>query len=313
MKYFIGIDGGGTKTHCVIANENREFLFECFGGPSNFIMIGTQVVSETILSLINQCTESLKIRHEDIEAVVLGTTGAGRRADAELLEKDFLAHCEKQNIRIKDFHVISDALAALEGAFSGKPGSILIAGTGSIMFGKDPQGVIHRVGGFGRFIGDEGSGYSLGRKGLTAVAKAFDGRGDQTKLSDKLRDKFGIKSLDDLITLIYKNNFDIASFAKVVIDTADEGDLVARYIIIEEIEALALHIQTMFEKFNVHKMRLAFIGSLITNRNIYSNALYDKMYTDFPQIKVIEPELNPAQGALIVGMERKGFIQLTDK
>ncbi|MHC1739199.1 MAG: N-acetylglucosamine kinase [Ignavibacteriaceae bacterium] len=307
MKYFIGIDGGGTKTQCVIANENREFLFECFGGPSNFIMIGTQVVSETLLSLINQCTEALKITPEDIESVVLGTTGAGRRTDAEQLEKDFLAHCEKQNVKINDFYVISDALAALEGAFSGKTGSILIAGTGSIMFGKDPQGVIHRVGGFGRFIGDEGSGYSLGKKGLAAVAKAFDGRGKETKLSEKLKVNFGINSLDDLITLIYKNNFDIASFAKVVIDTADEGDLVARYIIIDEIEELALHIQTMFDKFNVHEMRLVFIGSLIANRNIYSNALHDKMYTHFPKVKVIEPELNPAQGALIVGMERKGF------
>jgi len=307
MKYFIGIDGGGTKTHCVIANENREFLFECFGGPSNFIMIGTQVVSETILSLINQCTAALNIRHEDIDCIVLGTTGAGRRTDAESLEKDFLAYCEKQSIKINDFYVVSDALAALEGAFSGKPGSILIAGTGSIMFGKDPKGEIHRVGGFGRFIGDEGSGYSLGKKGLTAVARAFDGRGKETKLSEKLKELYNIGSLDDLITLIYKNNFDIASFARVVVDTADEGDLVSRYIIIDEIEELALHIKTMFERFNVHEMRLVFIGSLITNRNIYSNALYDKMYTHFPKIKVIEPELNPAQGALIIGMDRRGY------
>jgi len=307
MKYFIGIDGGGTKTQCVIANENREFLFECFGGPSNFIMIGTQVVSETLLSLINQCTEALKIKPEEIESVVLGTTGAGRRTDAEVLEKDFLAYCKDQNVKINDFYVISDALAALEGAFSGKTGSILIAGTGSIMFGKDPQGVIHRVGGFGRFIGDEGSGYSLGRKGLAAVAKAFDGRGKETKLSEKLKVNYGINSLDDLITLIYKNNFDIASFAKVLIDTADEGDIVSRYIIIDEIEELALHVQTMLDKFNVHEMRLVFIGSLIAKRNVYSNALHDKMYTHFPNVKVIEPELNPAQGALIVGMERKGF------
>lgn len=308
MKYFVGIDGGGTKTHCVIANQNKEFLFECFGGPSNFIMIGSQVVSETLLSLLKQCAETLNIGFEDIESVVLGTTGAGRRTDAETLEKDFIEYCKSKNITINHFYVISDALAALEGAFSGKPGSILIAGTGSIMFGKDSQGSIHRVGGFGRFIGDEGSGYSLGKKGLTAVARAFDGRGNETKLALKLQTMYNINSLDDLITLIYKKNFDIASFGKVVIDTANEGDLVSRYILIDEVEELTLHIKSMYAKLQTREMKLVFIGSLLTNWNIYSNALQDKIITEYPNVKVVRPELNPAQGALIVGMEQRGFL-----
>ncbi len=84
-------------------------------------------------------------------------------------------------VPIKKFVVESDARVALEGAFSGNPGSILIAGTGSIMFGKDSKGNIHRVGGFGRILGDEGSGFHIARSGLTAVAKQFDGRGERTR------------------------------------------------------------------------------------------------------------------------------------
>jgi N-acetylglucosamine kinase-like BadF-type ATPase len=177
MNYYIGIDGGGTKTHCLLCSSEGKVLFETFGGPSNFLMIGTEEVCETVYNLIAACLQSENITWSDIASVVLGTTGAGRRSDAETFEKAFAEYLEKKEVSLRDFHVESDARAALEGAFSGNPGSILIAGTGSIMFGKKQTGEIVRVGGFGRFIGDEGSGFMLGKKGLIAAAKQFDGRG----------------------------------------------------------------------------------------------------------------------------------------
>ncbi|MGQ9799978.1 MAG: N-acetylglucosamine kinase, partial [Ignavibacterium sp.] len=156
MKYLIGIDGGGTKSKCVITDFEFIPKFETSGGPTNFLMLGTDKVAETILGLIHQCVINLNIKYEDIAAIVLGTTGGGRKTDAEDLEKAITHLAAHKRILLNKFQVESDARIALEGAFSGKPGSILIAGTGSIMFGKDSKGVIHRVGGFGRFIGDEG-------------------------------------------------------------------------------------------------------------------------------------------------------------
>ena len=280
------------------------YLFECYGGPSNFIIVGTEQVSETILILVNQCIKQLNIKYSDIESVTLGTTGAGRRSDAELLENDFLAFCKAKNITINNFNVVSDAIIALEGAFSGKTGSILIAGTGSIMFGKDEEGTIHRVGGFGRFIGDEGSGYSLGRKGLNAVAKFLDGRGKPTKLYNRLTEYYGVVTIDDLINLVYKKNFDIASFGKEVLESADnDSDLVAREILIAEIDEVTLHIKTMYEKLKIHDMRLSYIGSLIDRDSIYSRALNDRLYQNFPKIKVQKPELSPAKGAILIGLK----------
>ncbi|MEO8398565.1 MAG: BadF/BadG/BcrA/BcrD ATPase family protein, partial [Ignavibacteriaceae bacterium] len=209
MKYLIGIDGGGTKTHCVITNHDGKILFECYGAASNFLIRGTEKVSETILNLIDECKNNLKINYSDIESILIGTTGAGRRSDAERLEEAFIRFSKSQGITFNNFRVESDARIALEGAFSGKPGSILIAGTGSIMFGKDSKGGVHRVGGFGRFIGDEGSGFSIGKKGLTAISKNFDGRGEQTLLTDLINEKFKIDSPGKLIIEIHKNNLDI--------------------------------------------------------------------------------------------------------
>ena len=174
MKYIIGIDGGGTKTDCAAADLNGNILFETKGSSSNFLVEGTEKVSEKILNLIDKCKGHLKFNYSDVEIIFIGTAGAGRRSEAIRLENSFINYSMCKGIEFKKFIVESDARIALEGAFTEKPGAILIAGTGSIMLGKNPEGKIFRVGGFGRQLGDEGSGYSLGRKGLNAVSKQFD-------------------------------------------------------------------------------------------------------------------------------------------
>ncbi|MCK9212784.1 MAG: hypothetical protein M0P61_18310, partial [Ignavibacteriaceae bacterium] len=113
MSFLIGIDGGGTKTHAVLTNLTGEKLFECFAGPSNFLILGTEKVSATILELINLCKNHLNISYKEISTILLGTTGAGRRPDAELLENDFQTFIKQKNISINNFRVESDARIAL--------------------------------------------------------------------------------------------------------------------------------------------------------------------------------------------------------
>lgn len=303
MKYLIGIDGGGTKTKCVITDFDLKSLYEVTGGPSNFLLIGPEKVAETILSLIIQCVNHLNINYEDISAAVLGTTGGGRRNDAEELERAITHLAAHKRIPLKNFHVESDARIALEGAFSGKPGSILIAGTGSIMFGKDKAGNIHRVGGFGRFIGDEGSGFKLGQKGLNLVAKEFDGRGSRTLITELLREKFKIDSPENLITEIYRNNFDIASVAPLVIEAAELGDKQAQSVIESEADELILHIDAIRKKLKEQKLLLALIGSLITTVNYYSFRLKEKVVQKFEDVIIKDAENPPEIGAAIMAKQ----------
>jgi N-acetylglucosamine kinase-like BadF-type ATPase len=300
MNYLIGMDGGGTKTSCIITDSEGKILHECTGGPSNFLILGTETVSETLLQLINQCTEKLNITNDDIAAVVIGTTGAGRKNDAEKLQNDFIKYAAFKASEFRIFRVESDARIALEGAFSGKPGSILIAGTGSIMFGKDSNDTLFRAGGFGRIIGDEGSGYVLGRKGLTAVSKEFDGRGGKTMITQKLKEKFNISTPEELITEIYKNHFDIASAAPAVTEAASEGDENAVRIIDEETDELVAHIGTMYKKLNEKVMNLALIGSLLTHQNIYSDYFRRKVSGQLKNINIKEPDYPPAMGAVLM-------------
>jgi N-acetylglucosamine kinase-like BadF-type ATPase len=303
VKYLIGIDGGGTKSKCIITDLNLKPLYETTGGPSNFLIIGTEKVAETILSLIVQCVKHLNINYDDVAAIVLGSTGGGRKPDAEDLEKAVTHLAAHKKIILKNFKVESDARIALEAAFSGKPGSILIAGTGSIMFGKDKAGNVHRVGGFGRFIGDEGSGYKLGQKGLIAVAKEFDGRGDKTLITELLKENYNIDLTEKLITEIYRNNFDIASVAPLVIDAAEKKDYQAQQIIESETDELVLHIDAMRKKLKEKKMFVSFIGSLITKDNYYSYRLREKIVQRFNDVVIKDPENPPEIGAVLIAKQ----------
>lgn len=306
MKYLIGIDGGGTKTKCVVTDMAMAPVFECFGGPSNFLILGTEKVSETLLTLLEQSKAALNCEYSDFAAVVLGTTGAGRRNDAESLENAFIAYAAEKGITVNKFRVESDARIALEGAFSGNPGSILIAGTGSIMFGKDADGVIHRVGGFGRFIGDEGSGYTIGKLGLTAVSKQFDGRGNETLLTKLIADKFGITSPEILITEVYKNNFDIASAAPLVLEAAAQGDEACMSIVEAQTDELIAHLASMAKKINRPTVDVSFIGGIISNDHIFSQMFRKKIADKLPVINIKEQDYPPEMGAIVMA---KGLLK----
>lgn len=303
MDYFIGIDGGGTKTKCVLCDEQLNIIYETKSEPSNFNIIGTEKVSETIIGLINDCCNSRNISSEQITSVVLGTTGAGRETDANKLKDAVYNLASKKNIPLNKFNVVSDARVALEGSFSGNPGSILIAGTGSIMFGKDREGNIHRVGGFGRLIGDEGSGLTLGKEGLNILSKYFDGRGKETSLRNKIEQKFGISNQSELITKVYSEEFQVQQIAPLVIESANEGDSLCKEILDEQTNELLLHIMAMNNKLNEEKMRLVFIGGTITTENAYSKMLKEKIKMFLSQIIIKEPDFSPEIGAAIMAQQ----------
>jgi N-acetylglucosamine kinase-like BadF-type ATPase len=303
MSLFIGIDGGGSKTKCVLCNDSFKVIFETQSGPSNFLTIGTETVSETILSLLADCCSSQNISISQLKGIVLGTTGAGRENDARNLEKAVNSKALSKNLILNSFKVVSDARIALEGAFSSQPGSILIAGTGSIMFGKDKDDNIHRVGGFGRLIGDEGSGLTLGRKGLNVLSKYFDERGKKTLLKEKIEKQFGIVDQSQLISKVYNNELKIQHVAPLVLEAAAEGDELCINILDEETNELLLHIVAMTKKLKEESMKLVFIGGTITNENSYSKMLKEKIKLFLPQIIIQQPDYPPEIGAVIMAKQ----------
>ena len=303
MEYLIGMDGGGTKTKCFLTDNDLNILHEFSGGPSAFLMLGTEEVSATLLNLVDQCKNIANISSGDRVSIVLGTTGAGRRTDAERMENAFLEYAKSKGNNFENFSVQSDGRVALEGAFSGKPGSILIAGTGSFMLGKNSNDETFRVGGYGRFIGDEGSGYMLGKKGFVAVAKEYDQRGPATKLTKLIAKEFEISDSASLITSIYKDKFDIASIAPLVIKAANEGDEICRNILEVESEELIQHIAAMKNKIDEDPFRLSLIGGMIATDNYFADLFKNKLKKSLPDVLLQEPDHQPAMGAVIMAKQ----------
>lgn len=303
------MDGGGTKTAAIIAALDGSIVAEHVAGPSNFQIIGIESAAQTIFSLITECCRSAHCLPSQIHAVTLGLTGAGRAADQKRMADGLRKYSRTQGVQLKKVIVESDARIALEGAFKGEPGIILIAGTGSIAFGKDTKGIVHRVGGWGRILGDEGSGFFIGRAGITAVTRFIDGRGNKTLLTKLLAEKFRLTDQTEIITAVYKDNFDVASVAPLVLEAAAKKDQVSRLIIEQAAAELTDHVRALAEKLlpvfcKKVKMKIpvSYIGGLIANDTLLQHLLTEQVTATLPHIHISEPMSPPAFGAVVMSL-----------
>src|SRR5271157_3119977 len=177
MPYYLAIDGGGTKTRCLLADETT-VLANAMGG-SNMVRLGEQSAREALHTAVRRVCTTAKISPAQIRAVCIGAAGAARPEIATKI-RNILA--ELMGAAPANIEVVSDAEIALEAAFGAGPGVIAIAGTGSIAYGRDTAGRIVRAGGWGFAISDEGSGHWIGRHAISAVVNAHD-QGIETALA----------------------------------------------------------------------------------------------------------------------------------
>jgi N-acetylglucosamine kinase-like BadF-type ATPase len=307
-QFVIGMDGGATKTAALLADLNGNVLVEQSAGPTNFQIIGVQKASEVVLSLVEVCCGEVGCAPGDILAIVAGITGAGREGDQERMMLGVLAEAKKRRIVITNAAIESDGRMALEGAFKGKPGIILISGTGSFAMAKDHKGGIHRAGGWGRILGDEGSGYAIGRDGMNAVTKHLDGRGKETLLTNLVSLRFGFTDQEAIITAVYRENFDIAKVAPLVIEAAEAKDTEAARILNKHTFELFEHVRTLMKKIEEStrvraKIPLSFIGSTISTQSVYKRILEHKIVFSLPQVTVVAPQASPAFGAVLLAIQ----------
>lgn len=305
MKIFVGIDGGGTKTKCVCADDKLKIISQVEAGATNPHTVGFDQSAERLFNLIRHARLRAKVK--TVDSVVIGIAGGGRVEHSEKLIKKINNLAGSTKVLWKKLNLLSDAEIAIEGAFSGRPGFILISGTGSIIIGKDKSGEIIRAGGFGKIIGDEGSGYSIGKKGLNAVAREFDGRGKKTLLTDILKKNFGISNQHILIKNVYSGEFDIAAIAESVIIAAEKNDLVCIRILQTEINELLSHIRTIIKRTDEKKINLCLGGGLLSSRNYYSAQLKRRINETFEDIVIRKADYSPEMGAVLLA---KKYLEL---
>lgn len=295
MNYFIGIDGGGTKTKIICTDNNLKTFSSLKSNATNPLVVGFNSSSEILTDLFTRVSKKKQISY-----CVMGIAGCGNKSNADLLKKCILKRAKKINVILPPIEIVSDAEIALEAAFEGKQGILLIAGTGSVLFGKTAQEEKFKIGGFGRIIGDGGSGYSIGSKGLDAAAKSIDSRLGETLLLSYLEKNFKIKTRDELITSVYSNNLDIASFAPHVIKAAEKNDKTAQRIINDEVNELLLLINASLKFLKNNKTPLCLSGGLLSTKNYYSKLVRQRIKNDYKEIKLVKAKYPPEIGAVIL-------------
>ena len=225
MEYVIGLDGGGTKTHLAAADRRMNMLFEAYGGSSNLTSLSAEAVERNLRQLLSGFFAESGFRPEDCRGVCLGSAGAGRDS-----ARTRLASMLREAGARGEITVVNDAQGALAGATETGIGILLIAGTGSICYGKNSEGKTWRTGGWGHVAGDEGSGYDMACKILQAVARAADGRGEPTLLTELVEGHWKLTGMDDLVDAVYrsgKGKSEIAALAPLCGIACDRGDPVA--------------------------------------------------------------------------------------
>src|SRR5208282_5337297 len=225
MPYYLGIDGGGTKTRCLLADETT-VLAKAMTGGSNIVRLGEMQAREALHTAIRQACATARISPDQIRAVCIGAAGAARPEIAAKISS-ILAELIS-DISFTNIEVVGDTEIALEAAFGAGPGVIAIAGTGSIAYGRDAAGHTARAGGWGFAISDEGSGHWIGRRAISAILNARD-QDLETKLTSLVLQAWKLTDLDELVQ--QANSTPPPDFPRlfpIVLRAADAADAIAR-------------------------------------------------------------------------------------
>ena len=298
----IGIDGGGTRTRGILYRHGK-IITNSNAGTTRVGAVGVGESCERLLNVIADLCQQAEIDSVELDAVVIGLAGVWLEEEKLRSTQLMKTLGRGQNLILNDLLVLSDAELALEGAFEGEQGMVLIVGTGSISVGKISKDKIIRCGGWGIELDDEGSGAWIGREGLTAVVRALDGRGNPTALTKQLTDLFPTININQPRTIVKayaERNFEYQMLTPIVMKAAEKGDKVCQDIIKRSSLHLMELLEAMKKQYKIKKIPVALMGGIIDADTILSKMLDKEIAKDKTFIR-IKPKGSALDGAISIG------------
>ncbi|MEH2242948.1 N-acetylglucosamine kinase [Nostoc sp.] len=315
MSYVLGIDGGGSKTVCILMDDLRQVLGRGEAGPSNYQSIGIEATLQSIQFAIYNAVKTAIITNTlKIDAICLGLAGVSRAADIEVV-KGLVQELQNNKylsinwaLQPANIVIFNDALIALVGGIGQPVGIVVVAGTGSIVFGRNHQGHTKRVGGWGYILGDEGSAYKIAIAGMNAALKSADGREMSTSLIEGFKQYLDLESIEDLIEVIYRREWgvkQIAALAPVVDLAAASGDIAANSIIDDAVKELVKATSTVIDAIfsSDSVLEVVTTGSVWRGKCKMHEIFTASLVKKFPEVNVIFPRYEPAYGAGLLALQ----------
>jgi N-acetylglucosamine kinase-like BadF-type ATPase len=295
--YFLGFDGGGTKTDCYLVDADGNVLHHATAGPSNPLRAGYAKAWFTLSDAADFVLEKQHLKAGDIGGICAGIGGAGRdsvaRRIATFLERAFP---EAAVLVTTDLAITLDAAVGDSQA----EGVILVVGTGSAAFGRDAQGQTARAGGRGPWFSDEGSAFDIGRRALAAVVRADESRGPQTALSEKMLKWLGCNDWTRVLDWVIKNPDDVfPRIFPLVAELGDKGDLVASEILTTAAKSLAELAASVIGKLAMQNRDIvvAKSGGTIGRSKFFDAAIDADLGRLAPRARIVALQMKPAEAA----------------
>ena len=301
-RYVVGVDGGASKTIAFFGDDGGTVQGRGEAGSSNYHNIGVLAAQRAIKKAIVEAQRRVGLMGKRPEVAVVALAGIDSTKDKlvaqRLVRKARIARASL---------VVHDSIAALEAATRGRPGIIVISGTGCVAAGINSKGEYIRVSGWGYLFDDEGSGYDIGRRALRAAFRAFDGRGPSTKLVNMLKKKFRVRTLDDAIIKIYADGMtvhEVARLAPVVAKMASR-DKVCRQILNDAGFALAEMACTVANRLRMTHIpvTVAIVGGAFKAGHYLTKPFAERIKKDCPLAHIVRPKVEPALGSFLLARE----------
>jgi N-acetylglucosamine kinase-like BadF-type ATPase len=295
MGYFLGFDGGGTKTDCVLLDASGGVTGEGHGGPSNPLRCGYDVAFSSLREAAAEALVAGKIELSGVTGVCAGIAGAGRRNVVRRLMV-FLA----QEFPTAVGKVTTDHEIALEAAVGTGPGVVLIAGTGSVAYGQNAAGETARAGGYGPWIGDEGSAFEIGRRAVSAVARTRDTDAPATMLGEMIANTLQCPDWDELTLRIMKDPDDVfPKLFTVVAAAADSEDSAAKEILFTSAIGLSNLAMIVIRRLGMNTLQFPLVkcGGVFGRSKMLDTLLDSVLASGALRAKISRLEISPAIGA----------------
>jgi glucosamine kinase len=291
MTFFIGVDGGGTHARAVIIDERGQEMARAQAPGAVVTLRGPEAAVAAVSAAVKAAADSVGVALPG-GALWAGLAGAGHEESRVAVERGLAGAGLARRVRVG-----TDAEAAFHAAFSDGPGLMLIAGTGSVAWGRGSAGEV-RVGGWGQQLGDEGSGYAIGLSAVRAIVRAEDGRAAPTLLRAAILDRLRLAAPVELIPWAASaSKAEFAALVPLVGRCASEGDTAAREILEEATAALEAHVRGILAKSGPWRSRpgLLLYGGVIGPGGTLRDALVARL-TSQP-VDVLHGDVDAASGA----------------
>jgi len=303
MTLFLGIDGGGSKTEALIATEDGRIYGWQKAGPSNPLFIAPAKALENVVAAVEGATAQAAIAKQSIEQACICIPGFQKQFSKESLAKSLGVDAERISI-------MGDERSTLLAALGGKAGIVIAAGTGSFAIGQDDQHNIKSAGGWGPILGDEGSGYDIGRRALRAIIAQHEKAARATTLTEKVCKLWGISKVEDIRLYLNRHtNFQqtISALAPLVLECAQKGDSTAKAIIQRAGYSLADLAYTVIKQLAMtdKPIRMVISGGMRNFGNLIKDPIQQHCKEEYQlDVQLCEPEFPTVIGALLLAMEK---------